>query len=78
MSRGLEQQIVIVDSSIMIKVKDEIDLAIQLTTKCLSEERASDFTEWVQVGLCLNHIGSVKNEKCWILFSNNGLYSTMI
>jgi P4 family phage/plasmid primase-like protien len=67
---NLEQPIV-VDTTIMNKSKkSEIDLAIQLTTKCLSETRASDFTEWVQVGLCLNHISNCdKMRNAWILFS---------
>ncbi len=70
-SESLEQQIIVVDSSIMNKSKkSEIDLAIQLVTKCLSEQRASDFTEWVQVGLCLNHISPCeKMRNAWILFS---------
>jgi P4 family phage/plasmid primase-like protien len=70
-SESLEQQIIVVDSNIMSKSKkSEIDLAVKLTTQCLSESRASDFTEWVQVGLCLNHINPCeKMRNSWILFS---------
>ena len=41
-----------------------------IVTKCLSEERASEYETWVKVGMCLKNIGGEKLFNIWELFSN--------
>ena len=49
---------------------DNIELAQQLTIECLSEERATGYMSWLQVGMCLHTIDpSEKMFEVWMEFS---------
>jgi P4 family phage/plasmid primase-like protien len=49
---------------------DNIELAKQLTVECLSEERATGYQSWLQVGMCLHTIDpSEEMFEVWMEFS---------
>lgn len=49
---------------------DNIELAKQLTLECLSEERATGYQPWLQVGMCLHTIdASEEMFETWMEFS---------
>uniref|UniRef100_A0A6C0L1X1 SF3 helicase domain-containing protein n=1 Tax=viral metagenome TaxID=1070528 RepID=A0A6C0L1X1_9ZZZZ len=48
--------------------KHDIEVSKELATKCLSEERASDYQSWMEVGYCLHSISPTLLPS-WIAFS---------
>lgn len=49
---------------------DNIELAKQLTLECLSEERATGYQPWLQVGMCLHTIDASEDMfETWMEFS---------
>ena len=49
-------------------LKHDIEVAKQLVIRCLSEERASDYSSWIEVGYCLHGIHH-SLLPAWIAFS---------
>lgn len=57
--------------------EDEIYLAKTMAIKCLSVERADNYTSWMEVGWCLHSIDKSDNMfDCWIQFSNKSTKSS--
>lgn len=47
----------------------EIEIIIKLATECLSDERANDYSQWMDVGFCLHNICAEKLFDAWVKFS---------
>ena len=54
---------------INIAKKHDIDKAKKIVEQCLSVERASNYTDWISVGMCLHTISSTELLPYWIGFS---------
>ena len=49
-------------------IKHDVEVSKELATKCLSEERASSYQTWIEVGYCLHSISPTLLQT-WIAFS---------